>query len=180
MQNPLAQFSEARKILPNQLHPGTGAGKEMWLLLHDAAVEHGRLLMCKPEAFHNALMYQHHGMRFASPHCQVMGPLTSPFANASIRLGSKCSRRIWRANCVVTLLLLRGPYIRGDYVSRRLMGRCWWCIGQARIGSRFLLLAKQWSTGWRRSHHWLRHSKMQRWVVRCFPLLRLNRCVASP
>lgn len=72
LQNPLAQFDARRPQLPNQRYPGLGIGKQFLQMIQSAAKRHGRdLIINRPEAFHNALMYNRHGLRYLSPHCQA-------------------------------------------------------------------------------------------------------------
>lgn len=59
MQNPLAQFSDERPMLPGQRHPGTGMGRKVNDLLVLLCRRLGRdALVTVPERFHLALLYR--------------------------------------------------------------------------------------------------------------------------
>lgn len=73
LQDPLSDFRPERPRLPAQQFPGLGVGSEVFQLVIDAAKTHGRdLLLNLPENFHNAVIYNRHGMRFYSPHMQAL------------------------------------------------------------------------------------------------------------
>lgn len=71
LQNPLAQFSEARPRLPGQRFPGTGFGRVCAHLMSDLARANGRDgIVNVPEHFHNAVLYASEGFHFLSPEDQ--------------------------------------------------------------------------------------------------------------
>jgi len=87
LQNPLKDFTEERKQLPNQKHPGLGVGKEFMKLVVSAGKDHKRdLLINYPEQFHNAFIYYFKaGMTFLSPHCQAFFELMVEDLTSTLR-----------------------------------------------------------------------------------------------
>ncbi|TPX40985.1 hypothetical protein SeMB42_g05793 [Synchytrium endobioticum] len=67
LQDPKAEFSTEKPRLPGQRYPGLGIGKLFLETTATAVAEKGYGMFFTPEHFHNAVLYQKAGSRFASP-----------------------------------------------------------------------------------------------------------------
>ncbi len=85
LQNPKANFTEKRKKLPGQKHPGLGIKRELYLLFRTLARDldvDG--IQAKPQFFHNAMMYRE---RFKFLHPEKEGEFRAVYEKFIEELG---------------------------------------------------------------------------------------------